>query len=112
MTPSEIVEILELHETWLARQVGGARANPAMQQLSGFDFTEAVLKDAKLTGSNLSWCRLVGADLSDTDMFAVDLSGADLSHANLSGADLRGAYLRGANLTGPISGAPTCARAS
>ncbi len=66
---------------------------------------EAIMRDADLSGANLSDAYLGGADLSganlsDAYLRGADLSGANLSGANLSGANLSDAYLRGANLSG------------
>jgi uncharacterized protein YjbI with pentapeptide repeats len=68
------------------------------------DYTiKQVLRDAVLSGADLSGAVLRGADLSDADLSGAVLSGADLSgavlrDAVLSGADLSGAVLRGAVL--------------
>jgi uncharacterized protein YjbI with pentapeptide repeats len=68
-----------------------AGANLERSKLSGVvairaDFTDAVMRDAKL----------VRANLKQATMSGVNLAGADLSGADLSGADLRGAVLVGA----------------
>jgi uncharacterized protein YjbI with pentapeptide repeats len=57
------------------------------------------LRDADLSGANLSDTDLSGADLSDADLSGANLIGADLSDADLSGANLSDAYLIGANLS-------------
>ena len=67
---------------------------------------EALLKMAQ-AGANLKDADLSGADLSDrilqaADLSGADLSGADLVWANLSGANLSGADLLGANLDNVI----------
>lgn len=56
--------------------------------LSGYDLSNAILRDAKLNG----------ADLSDADLRGTDFHGADLSNVSLVGADLRGANLEKATL--------------
>ena len=66
---------------------------------------EGELRNADLSGANLSDAYLRGADLryanlSDEDLRGADLRGADLRYADLRGANLRGADLRYANLRG------------
>ena len=89
MTPVELMVVLEQHARYLRGQRGAARANLTMLNLSGMDLSQAQLKEAKLTGSNLNRCVLKGADFSECDLFAIDLSGADLRGANLSWSDMR-----------------------
>ncbi|MDB5455514.1 MAG: pentapeptide repeat protein [Caulobacter sp.] len=65
-------------------------ANLERSRMSGImavkaDFTDAILKDAKMVRANLKQAIFNGANLA----------GADLSGANLSGADLRNAILVG-----------------
>ena len=72
--------------------------------LSGFDLshadlTNADLSGADLTGANLSYANLTGADLSRACLLAANLRGADLTKANMMGADLRSADMMGADLT-------------
>lgn len=113
ITEEELKKILENHSHWLKGDCDGWEDMKA--NLSGVD-----LRDAYLSGSDLSWSELRGADLRDAYLRGAylrgaDLSGADrrmaclrgvvLSYADLRGADLRdadirGAYLRGANLSG------------
>jgi hypothetical protein len=72
---------------------------------------EANLSGADLSGANLSGANLIEADLSGANLrganlIEANLRGADLREANLRGADLSGADLRGANLSGAdLSGA-------
>ncbi len=66
--------------------------------LSGADLSVAHLRDADLRGADLSGAHLRDADLRGADLRDADLSGAHLRGADLSGADLRGAGLSGANL--------------
>ena len=61
--------------------------------LSGANFTGAILTRADLSGADLSGANFTGAILT-----RADLSGADLSGANFTGADLTRANLSGANL--------------
>lgn len=113
MTQSELLEILERHRKWLAKESDGRPAD-----LLGANLHEADLRGADLSGANLHGADLLGADLSEanlnevdlhyadlsgadlryTKLLEADLHGADLSGANLLGADLRGADLRGADL--------------
>jgi uncharacterized protein YjbI with pentapeptide repeats len=57
------------------------------------------LKNADLSGVNLSLAILVDANLSGANLSGANLSQADLSRANLSGANLSRANLRNAYLT-------------
>lgn len=57
------------------------------------NFFEADLREANLSGINLS-----GADLRRAKLSEANLSGADLSFANLRAANLKDANLQGANL--------------
>jgi uncharacterized protein YjbI with pentapeptide repeats len=64
----------------------------------------ADLREADLSGIDLSLANLNGADLSGTDLSLATLNGANLNGthltaANLSMADLRGAHLNEANLS-------------
>ena len=99
MTPDALVKVLEFHSRFLEGLRESARANLAMEVLSGIDLTGVNLSEAKLTGANLSRCILWSANLSQCDLFAIDLSNADLTKADLSESDLRGAYLRGVDLS-------------
>jgi uncharacterized protein YjbI with pentapeptide repeats len=65
--------------------------------LSGGDLTRVNLADADLTGANLSGANLSEADLRDAILAGANLSGADLSNVFGSGANLSGANLQGAN---------------
>ncbi|WP_295558959.1 pentapeptide repeat-containing protein [uncultured Hyphomicrobium sp.] len=65
----------------------------APASLSSANFTRAILKDAKLSGTSIKYASFVGADLS-----GANLRGADLTHANFSGANVAGADFTGANL--------------
>ena len=107
-------EILTDHEIWLNNQ-GGKRANLTYADLRDAELTGANLtyanltyadlRDAELTGANLRGVNLRGADLTDANLrdaslINADLTGANLRGANLTGASLRDASLRGADLTG------------
>ena len=66
MTTEELKTVIELHQKWIKKEVGGTRAY--------------------MSGAYMS-----RANLSDANLRSADLSGADLRSANLSDADLRGA---------------------
>ena len=71
--------------------------------LSGTDLSNSKLIDIELSGvdlsgANLNKTNLSGADLINTRLTGADLTGANLSGVNLSGADLSNAILTGANL--------------
>jgi len=83
------------------READLSGADMSWAKLSGADLSGADLSGAKLSGADLS-----GADLSGAKLIEADLSGADMSWAKLSGADLSGADLSGAKLSGAdLSGA-------
>jgi len=67
---------------------------------NGADLRDANLSGANLSDADLRDANLRGADLRGADLRDANLRGAYLSGANLRGADLRGAYLRGAYLSG------------
>ena len=81
MTQSELLEILERHRKWLAKESDG--------------------RPADLHGADLRGADLLGADLSEAN-----LTGADLRYTDLRGADLRGADLYKCCL--PLGGGGTC----
>ena len=62
---------------------------------SGADFTNALLRRAKMEFASLPKAKFTGADL-----YNATLTGADLSGASLENAELESAYLTGANLSG------------
>ena len=105
MTQEELAEALELQGKWLFGEEGGERAD-----LTGADLTDAVLRDADLTGAVLTdadltgavlrGADLTGAVLTDADLTGAVLRGADLRRADLTDADLTDAVLRDADLTG------------
>ncbi|MGF1676225.1 MAG: pentapeptide repeat-containing protein [Rivularia sp. (in: cyanobacteria)] len=69
------------------------------------DLSQAELKQADLSGANLSRVLMVrtnlsGANLNEANLLAARLVGANLSSARLGKADLRGAVLENASLTG------------
>ena len=84
-----------------------AGANLKDADLSGADLSDRILQAADLSGADLSGADLSGAYLFRADLSGAYLNGADLSSAtliwtNLSGADLSGADLLGANLDNVI----------
>ena len=95
MEPTELKEILRLHQLWLDDNKAGIKAD-----LRGTNLYEADLRGANLYGANLYRANLRGSALYEADLRGADLRGADLSGANLREADLREADLSGANLRG------------
>lgn len=94
MTQSELLEILESHRKWLAKESDGRPAD-----LRGADLLGADLREVNLNGADLRYTNLRGADLRGANLNEADLRGADLREANLSEADLHEANLRGADLS-------------
>lgn len=88
MTQSELLEILERHRKWLAKESDGRPADLHGADLRGADLLGADLSEANLNGADLRYTNLRGADLSEAN-----LTGADLRYTDLRGADLRGADL-------------------
>ncbi|MEM1370751.1 MAG: pentapeptide repeat-containing protein [Pseudomonadota bacterium] len=72
----------------------------ARTQLTGADFTRAVMKKVDFSQALLSFAKFTGADLSGANFRRADLSLADLSGADIAGADFTDAKLEGANLKG------------
>lgn len=68
--------------------------------LSGLDFSGAILRAATLNGTDLSGATLDGAILSQAWMIGADLTGASLVGAELFQTQLRDAILSGADFTG------------
>ena len=64
------------------------------------DIRNADLSGSNLSGAKLSGINLNGVDLSGAILNRTNLSNADLSSARLAGTDLTGANLSGVNLTG------------
>jgi len=96
MEASELKEILEQHQLWIAGKGGNCA------DLEGVDLHRANLGGANLKDANLYCADLTGANLRDAHLSGAILHRANLSGANLIGAYLRGANLHGANLTGAI----------
>ena len=98
MTPVQLAKILHRHRSWLAHR-NGARANLAMQNISGHRIPGVKLRKAVMTGTDLSNCILAGADPRETDLFGANLRDTDSRNADFSDADMRGATLRGGKET-------------
>ena len=94
MDPQALKDILELHGKWARGEGSGKRAN-----LRGADLREANLSGADLSMADLREANLSGADLSETNLSRANLSMANLSRANLSRANLSGAILSETNLS-------------
>ena len=77
-----------------------AGANLKDADLSGADLSDRILQAADLSGADLSGADLSGAYLFRAKLSGADLTGADLSSANLVWADLSGANLSEADLSG------------
>lgn len=68
--------------------------------LSGLDFSKAVLRSARLNKANLKGSLLAGAVLDQAWMISADLRGANLTGASLFQTQLKSANLDGADLSG------------
>lgn len=103
----ELDKIIERHQHWLKEDCEGwedMRADLREANLSGADLSfvnlrEADLREANLGGANLRFANLRAADLGGADLRLVNLRAADLSAADLSAADLSGANLGMADLS-------------
>ena len=87
-------------------------ANLQRSKLSGVmavraDFTDAVMKDAKLIRANLKHCSLNGADLAGADLSRADLAGADLRDAVLVGAKTLSWNVTNADMKGALTDKPS-----
>ncbi len=108
---SDVREVARVLTLATLRHVGTHRKGEVLRFLrdSGLLFRgNAIvdLREADLSGADLSNIKLSGADLSGIDFSNANLSGANLNNANLSGANLNNALLNGANLKGAnLSGA-------
>lgn len=84
-----------------------AGANLQGSRLSGAvsvaaDFSNALMREAKLVKANFQRTSMVGADMTGADLSHVDFEGADLSGAVLFGAETRSWNVRSANLSGAL----------
>lgn len=77
-----------------------SRTNLSGANLSRVDLIGANLNEANLNEAYMSEAELIGADLSSADLSSADLIGANLMGANLSNVYLSGADLTKANLSG------------
>jgi len=73
-----------------------------MANLSGVDFSRAILRGTILLRANLLWASFRGTILRGTILVRADLSGADLKGAILREATLSGTTLFGASLSETI----------
>ena len=64
--------------------------------LTGLDLSRQELWGANFSGQNLRGCRFVEANLYGVDMRDADVRDCDFSHANLERADLSGARVNDA----------------
>ncbi len=85
-----------------------AGANLERSRLSGVmaikaDFTDAVLKDAKLVRANLKQATMTGCNLAGADLSGADLAGADLRDAILAGANTNACQFGGALMDGVLT---------
>ncbi len=65
----------------------------------GVDLREANLTGVNLTEADLKWVKLQGSDLCKANLHDANLTGARLTSANLAGVSLTGAILHMANLS-------------
>ncbi len=103
MTQKELDVILEKHEKWLNKEIGGKRADLSSADLRGANLSYANLEETNLIGADLGGANLKGANLKNANLLSVnlacaDLTDADLFHAKLCFASLKYADLKGANL--------------
>src|SRR6201985_3733268 len=100
-----------------AARVGDAQgaklvgANLERSKLSGViavkaDFTDAVLKEARLVRAHLKQGTMKGANLSGADLSGADLSGSDLRDAVLVGAKTLSWNIKDANMNGVLQDTP------
>lgn len=68
MTPTDLIEILEKHQSWLSNDPRGARANFTLQDLYCSSLKGVRLKGAKMAGTNLANSDLMHADLRECDL--------------------------------------------
>ena len=69
------------------------------------DFTDAIMRNCKLTRANLRRAKLTGANLENADLRGCDLAGADLKGAVLVGTKLEFASLEGCDMSGVLTDA-------
>src|SRR3569623_645599 len=86
-------------------------ANLERSKLSGViavkaDYTDAVLKEARLVRANLKQATMKGCDLSGADLSGADLGGAALRDAVLVGAKTLSWNVQNANMVGALTDKP------
>lgn len=86
LSADEVSSIIALHEKWLKREEGGARADFSDAELEGFDFSGADLREANFIGSKLDKAKFVEAKLLGARFFNASLSDTDFTDAQLDGA--------------------------
>jgi uncharacterized protein YjbI with pentapeptide repeats len=87
-----------VHERALQKTNGLQCADLRNADLTGLDLTQVSLAGALATGANFSNVHLGQGDLSGAKLAGANLSGADLTQATLTGADFTGANLAHAQL--------------
>ncbi len=92
-------------------------ANLERSKLSGViavraDFTDAIMKDARLVRANLKQATMKGCNLSGADLSGADLAGADLRDAVLVGAKTLQWNVSEANMVGALTDKPAGIAAS
>ena len=106
MTPDEIFNIFRQHERYVNGWVGGVRADPSRQNLSGLHLPNVNLQKAILRETDFGECELIGAEFSGADPTGANLHGAQLSFVLCGVVDNTGAQVGGSgrrmptNLTG------------
>lgn len=74
-----------------------SRANFQGVNLSGADFSDAILDGGNFKGADLRYANFTGCCLRKAKLNKADLRGANFLEAELEGAELYGADIRGAN---------------
>jgi uncharacterized protein YjbI with pentapeptide repeats len=87
-------------------------ANLERSKMSGVvavraDFTDAIMKDAKLVRANLRQATMSGANLAGADLSGADLSGADLRDTVLVGATIYACNTTDARMDGALTDLPS-----
>ncbi len=68
-------------------------------ELTGCDFSGAILRDANLSRSVSKYAKFTHADMRGANLANANFKGADFTGAELAGADFTGAVLEGATFT-------------
>jgi len=101
----ELANILEQHKLWIKSK--GKKGKLAELNvvdfgefdLSGVDFSGAMIIEASFSCANLFGANFSGAELIGSSLVGADLNTTNLFHANLSGVDFSSADLSEANLS-------------